>query len=292
MLADQLPAKQESLVSNYKFANYKSWQVGKENKGVSKEMTHVFNPDRDADRRFMSEYLIFKAFVEKVVPRMHDEKSTAFCHFQGLKNLIRAYGTGSTEANLALSLYHSALSRLSSPSNVKTTLLLTPGIDRSAPGFEIASHFHQKREETPISVTSNSALAQPEPSAKPISKPPTIPASGKPLARFERCYTSKAVCSNTTNSCSSHGKCKETLKGCWSCACVPTIRKSPDGKQVTNWAGYGCQKQDVSVPFHLFFIFTVIIVLVLAWSIGLLYSIGETELPSVLSAGVAPVKRA
>ncbi|KAI5846983.1 hypothetical protein BZA05DRAFT_406054 [Tricharina praecox] len=284
----------ESLVSNYKFANYKSWQVGEENKGVTKEMTHVFNPDRDADRHFMSEYLIFKAFVEKVVPRMHEEKNTAFCHFQGLKDLIRTYGTGSTEANLALSLYHSALSRLSSPSNVKTTLLLTPGADQSTPGFEIASHFHQKRTETPLSMTSSHALAQPEPSAETISQPPTSPARGNPLTRFQRCYTSKDACSNTTNSCSSHGECKETLKGCWSCACVPTIRKSTDGghKQVINWAGYGCQKQDVSVPFHLFFIFTVIIILVVAWSIGLLYSIGEAELPSVLSAGVAPIKRA
>jgi len=256
-------------------------------------MTHVFNPDRDADRRFMSEYLIFKAFVEKVVPQMH-EKNTAFCYFQGLKDLIGTYGTGSTEANLALSLYHHALSRLSSPSNIKTTLLLTPGTDRSTPGFEISSHLHQKRAETPLSITSNPVLAQPEPSAKTISKPPTSPVGGNPLTRFKRCYATKDACSDTTNSCSSHGRCKEIVKGCWSCACVPTVRKSADGshKQVTNWAGYGCQKQDVSVPFHLFFIFTVIIILVIAWSIGLLYSIGETELPSVLSAGVAPVKRA
>ncbi|KAF8536228.1 hypothetical protein BDD12DRAFT_890821 [Trichophaea hybrida] len=270
----------ESLVSNYKFANYKSWQVGQENKGVTKEMTTVFNPDRNEDRRFMSEYLLFKAFTEKVVPRMSEEKSFAFCHFQGLQDLISAHGHDSPEFKLALSLYQSALFRLSTGST-KTTLLITPGSSGKSTGFEIASHLHHKRAEAPLSVH-----------AKPAITSSPAHTSKKPK-RLERCYKTKDVCSNSTNSCSSHGECTKGTEGCWSCTCKPSELKSDDGhKQVTYWGGYGCQKRDISVPFNIFFIFTIIIVLVVAWAIGLLYSIGEAELPSVLSAGVTPTKRA
>lgn len=281
----------ESLVSNYKFANYKSWQVGEENKGVTKEMTAVFNPDRNEDRHFMSEYLLFKAFVEKVVPRMHEDKSFAFCHFQGLQELIAVYGPDSTEANLALSLFHNALSRLALPSNTKTTLMLIPAGPDSSVGFEVASHVHQKRAEKPLSISAT----VPKPSVE-ATTPVEISPAVAPNAAFQknqRCYKTQDACTNSTNSCFSHGECAKAYEACWSCVCKPTIRKSPDGghKQVTHWAGYGCQKQDVSIPFNLFFVFTLAIALVVAWAIGLLYSVGEAELPGVLSAGVAPAHK-
>jgi 1,4-dihydroxy-2-naphthoate octaprenyltransferase len=46
----------------------------------------------------------------------------------------------------------------------------------------------------------------------------------------------------------------------------------------------------VSVPFWLFFGFTVIMVGILSMSIGLLYSIGEEKLPGVIGAGVSRSK--
>jgi hypothetical protein len=256
-------------------------------------MTAVFNPDRNEDRHFMSEYLLFKAFVEKVVPRMHEDKGFAFCHFQGLKELVASYGSDSTEVNLALSLYHNALSRLAQPSNTKITLLLTPGSSDGSVGFEIASHIHQKRVEKPLSISANSN--SPKPSVEttfPLETSPAV-APNAAFKRHQRCYSTQDACTNSTNSCSSHGECAKASDGCWSCVCKPTIRKSPEGghEQVTHWGGYGCQKQDVSVPFNLLLIFTVAIVFVIAWAIGLLYSIGEEELPSVLSAGVAPAHK-
>lgn len=47
----------------------------------------------------------------------------------------------------------------------------------------------------------------------------------------------------------------------------------------------------MSIPFNIFFLFTIAMVLAVGWAVSLLYSVGETELPSVLSAGVAPTKR-
>lgn len=76
------------------------------------------------------------------------------------------------------------------------------------------------------------------------------------------------------------------LTDCWACSC-----KGDDGKKTDKWAGAACQKEDISVPFNLFLVFGIVIILVSVWAVGLLYSIGDEPLPSVLSAGVAPAKR-
>jgi 1,4-dihydroxy-2-naphthoate octaprenyltransferase len=48
-----------------------------------------------------------------------------------------------------------------------------------------------------------------------------------------------------------------------------------------------CQKKDVSVPFWLLAGFTIGIIGVVTFAIGLLYSIGEEKLPGVIGAGVS-----
>ena len=252
-------------------------------------MTSVFNPDRSPDRHFISEYLLFRAFVEKLAPRMTEDKDTfAFCHFQGIEELIVNYGQESTEVNLALSLYHNALVRLSKASAVKTTLLLTPVGGSGSFGED--SHKHSKRMEMPLSASGFAALTEPSPAtAKSLSK---VGAPIAPLDRFKRVYGSRDACMNGTNSCSGHGKCVEGIKNSWSCLCKPTVVKHEGKISTTHWGGFSCQKKDISVPFNLFFLFTVIMLLVLVWAIQLLFSVGDEPLPSVLSAGVAPPKRA
>lgn len=61
-----------------------------------------------------------------------------------------------------------------------------------------------------------------------------------------------------------------------------------DGKiKTTNWGGPACQKKDVSVPFWLLTGFTIAMVATVSWAIGLVFSIGQEDLPSVIGAGVA-----
>lgn len=244
-------------------------------------MTTVFNPDRKEDGRFVSEYLLFKAFVEKVVPRMAGEKKTfAFCHFQGLRDLVDVYGHDSAEAKLARVLYQSALARLST-GTTRTTLLLIPGTADHTTSFETTSHL-RRRAEAPLATH-----AEPTASVKASSS-----ATTSAPKRIEHFFNSKDLCNNATNSCSSHGSCEKSSKGHWACVCKPSVLKSPDGhKKTTHWGGYGCQKKDVSIPFNIFFLLTIAMVLAVGYAVSLLYSVGETELPSVLSAGVAPVKR-
>lgn len=123
------------------------------------------------------------------------------------------------------------------------------------------------------------------------------------------CFESKSACEKTTNSCSGHGECKLLRKGrgsggnqisvdCFGCACVPTIKHSGEDKgmeskrQVTYWGGPACQKKDISVQFWLFVGSGVLLAFLVASGIGMLYSMGSEELPSVIGAGVSgPVRK-
>lgn len=51
-----------------------------------------------------------------------------------------------------------------------------------------------------------------------------------------------------------------------------------------------CQKEDVSVQFWLIAGFTVTIVGAVTFAIGLLFSVGEEQLPGVIGAGVSRSK--
>jgi hypothetical protein len=112
------------------------------------------------------------------------------------------------------------------------------------------------------------------------------------------CYTEEKICIAATNNCSFHGACfrkykeggkvDQTGKECWTCGCKPTVRTdSKNRTSTTYWGGPACQKEDISAPFLLLAGFTVAIVAAVTWGIGMLYSIGQEPLPSVIGAGVA-----
>jgi hypothetical protein len=111
------------------------------------------------------------------------------------------------------------------------------------------------------------------------------------------CYTSLESCTSSTNSCSGHGKCYKKSNGtdaaapCFACQCEPQYETHSVGKKtgtwISYWGGGACQKEDVSGPFWLLAIFTVVLVGIVGWSIGMMYSIGEEKLPGVIGAGVS-----
>ncbi|KAK7545535.1 hypothetical protein IWX49DRAFT_563483 [Phyllosticta citricarpa] len=108
------------------------------------------------------------------------------------------------------------------------------------------------------------------------------------------CFSSQAACDTATNSCMGRGKCVKKYtdkdnnnKACFACKCAPQVNKTKAGTKTTYYGGPACQKKDVSVPFWLFAGFAVAIAFTVSWGIGLLYSMGEEELPSVIGAGVS-----
>lgn len=107
-------------------------------------------------------------------------------------------------------------------------------------------------------------------------------------------FNSLASCEKTTLTCSGHGECKllhkaqdKTQQDRYGCACKPTIVGEGDARKVTNWAGPACQKKDITVPFWLFVGTGVMLAFLIATIIGMMYSIGSEELPSVIGAGVS-----
>lgn len=180
----------------------------------------------------------------------------------------------------------------------KTILLLTPPTTTDSVDFDVGAH--KKRDyiyETPLTSMPWAHKDEAESSTVPEVARSNNKLSSSPSANtiFQRCYQSEESCTSKTNACSDHGKCVE-INGCWSCACIPTVKRTDkDGEvhvRTTNWAGAACEKKDISVPFNIFLIFTIVMVLTIGGVITMMFSMGAEPLPSVLAAGVAPTKRA
>ncbi|KAI5286222.1 hypothetical protein KEM52_002097, partial [Ascosphaera acerosa] len=134
---------------------------------------------------------------------------------------------------------------------------------------------------------------------------PHLPSTLMPV-----CYASNDTCNERTRGCSGHGACyrkggsKSSGKGkgkgkgkdsvveqsCFACRCEPTVlERYPDGrpKKTVHWGGPACQKKDVSSPFFIFVALSALLALGVVGAVRLLFGMGQEELPSVLSAGVA-----
>lgn len=88
----------------------------------------------------------------------------------------------------------------------------------------------------------------------------------------------------------------DASRACFTCGCVPQnvtfkLEGNRTGSNIIYWGGSACQKKDVSGPFWLIAIFSVVMVGLISWAIGLLYSIGEETLPGVIGAGVSSKAR-
>lgn len=116
-----------------------------------------------------------------------------------------------------------------------------------------------------------------------------------PLKLPALCYPSKDACESTTNSCSGHGSCYKRYSSsesdCFACRCEPTFHKGKDGKSKTiYYGGNACQKRDISSQFWLIATFSIVLVGLISWAIGMMFSIGEEKLPGVIGAGVSGPK--
>ena len=171
------------------------------------------------------------------------------------------------------------LARLAKDSKQETTVLLSPTTGPNSKGTGKV---------TRRDMYSYQSTSKPESSSSHLSTMMPV------------CHASNETCSEATNNCSGHGTCyrkytsinadpdSDAHVDCYACKCGSTVvRENADGTVKTvQWGGPACQKKDVSVPFFLLAGFTVLIVVVVAYAIGLLYSIGDEELPSVIGAGV------
>lgn len=153
----------------------------------------------------------------------------------------------------------------------------------------------REQAEEPITETQVSSSQTSQKTEPTTPSPPKYIRGVAPL-----CYTSLESCISSTNNCSGHGDCykksngTELIASCFSCQCKPqTVSRTWGDKTftwITYWGGGACQKEDVSGPFWLIAIFTIVMIGVIGSSIGMMYSIGEEKLPGVIGAGVSSSK--
>ncbi|KAJ5545329.1 hypothetical protein N7535_006289 [Penicillium sp. DV-2018c] len=113
------------------------------------------------------------------------------------------------------------------------------------------------------------------------------------------CHASNSSCVDATNNCSGHGSCylkygsgvEATTGNCYACKCHRSLVRNNDGTtQTVQWGGAACQKRDISSPFFLVVGVSLLVIVLVGSAVGMLFSMGSQELPSVISAGVGAPK--
>lgn len=144
---------------------------------------------------------------------------------------------------------------------------------------------------------SPSTISSPKHFSKQVQVANTSSNSSKPIRGvLPACFNSRDACISMTNNCSGRGDCYKKYSnidskgGCFTCGCraqnTTFLFDGTNRTTLTYWGGSACQKKDISAPFWLITIFTVVMVGLVSWGIGLMFSIGEEKLPGVIGAGV------
>ncbi|KAJ7665716.1 hypothetical protein B0H17DRAFT_1019207 [Mycena rosella] len=143
---------------------------------------------------------------------------------------------------------------------------------------------------SPVTHTELKRAPAPQLSQAPFPRPP--PQS--PIGSVSTCHTTLDACSNATSSCSGRGECAAASKSgrtCFVCSCGTTRTGEGRTLKTATWVGESCERKDISGPFVLLAGTTIVLLLVIAGSISLLYSVGNIELPSVLMGGAVNAKK-
>jgi len=230
-------------------------------------------------------------------------------HFRSLANAGKTHGNGSPQYHKEITLLRvaiDALNRLTDEDLLTLTIVMMPKESDSAErsinsygfeGLQRRSASAQGRVSEAIISASNpsGAASTSQQSARPqqaAQRPNTLARTPIPSK-----FYSRIACEKTTNNCTGHGMCislyNETdanrKQEYFGCACTkPEVRTNKDGSKKTTWfGGAACQKKSVVAPFWLLAGVTVLLVSIVSMGIGLLFSMGSEELPSVIGAGVS-----
>ncbi|KAL8950737.1 MAG: hypothetical protein Q9222_003234 [Ikaeria aurantiellina] len=197
-----------------------------------------------------------------------------------------------------------SLSKLLHPSsNSETTLILMPPSSSkskrssgSVYGSYAMPNLHAREGQSEAPLTGPSAPKTSLPSHH-VSTPQALKASS--VSRpgiLPVCQPNLEKLVEVTNNCSGHGTpylkrntSSEDTSACYACKCGKTVLDRGEGKGVKTieWAGPACAKKDVSTSFWLLAGISIAMIATVSWGVGLLFSIGQEELPSVIGAGVA-----
>lgn len=179
---------------------------------------------------------------------------------------------------------------------METTLVLLPASGEAKQWSDKAQELRRRQSPSEQVISAYTKPTESEAPSSPSDEGTVFYASTKPSS-VPACFKSEESCNTGTNNCSEHGNCvnkyakadgSEGKEVCYVCHCLSTVDDKTGS--LTHWAGPTCAKQDISVSFWLFAGFTLLMVLVLSMSIGMLFNVGEQKLPGVIGAGVSRTK--
>lgn len=223
-------------------------------------------------------------------------------HVKSLADVRARMGTSSTEYRQQLELLRTAfkqLERLASEQSIVATVVMMPPEHHCSkqsdnhynvkPSETRSDKVRRQQPESPLEITPNDTLPLPQniPDFSLLQATSTLPRHP-----IQTCFSSQLACESGTNNCTGHGACSlkfstktgETTHSCYGCVCIPKV--TTDGR-TTYYGGGACQKKDIVVPFWLLTGTTIFFISLISFVIGLLYSMGNEELPSVIGAGVS-----
>ncbi|POS73891.1 hypothetical protein DHEL01_v207713 [Diaporthe helianthi] len=202
-----------------------------------------------------------------------------------------------------------ALSKSISSNKIEATLVLLPESSRDSKNSYWTNNAptdlrRRFSDEAPITdaqaQTVNKVIVSPGSGAVDLGITPGAAKKGDKMNLG--CFSSLNSCTTATGNCTGHGACvdkyavpgqepREGDKQCFVCSCLST-KKFPDkeNSKHIHWGGAYCQKIDVSSPFWLIAITTVVLIGLVTGCIAMLFSIGEEKLPGVIGAGVSRSK--
>jgi hypothetical protein len=184
--------------------------------------------------------------------------------------------------------------RLAEIGEMETTIMLFPESTRLSKhnSWSLGNQDLRRRQAEAV-MTAGEPEKDDTPSSSPTQHFPGL----LQRATIPDCFQTLNSCITATANCSGHGLCinrwaKEVEDPkrpvCFGCTCLRTVAEN--NQSVTHWAGPMCQKIDVSTPFSLFVLFTILMVGILAFAINMLFQAGEEKLPGVIGAGVSKAK--
>lgn len=214
----------------------------------------------------------------------------------GLKDVAKAHSPSSAEYHRAASVLKATLSATlaSLQSTAEPTVVLlalppySPPLLRKrtqwlAPFASVHSRFARTGPAVDLAKRGTPSEGRVDPAV--LRKRADAAKSTPIVPQSKTCFASLIELNNQTASCLGHGAGVKgiTTRGieCWVCQCTKTVDESG---RTTKWAGEGCEKADLSGDFTLLFFSGAGLILVLAFSVGVLYKVGNVELPGTLSS--------
>lgn len=214
----------------------------------------------------------------------------------GLKDVAKSHSPSSAEyaraAGLLKSTLSATLASLESTANPTIVLLALPPYSPPllrkrtqwlAPFASVRSRYARSGPAVDLAKRGTSDEGRVDPAV--LKKRAAAAKSTPVVPQSKTCFASLDDLKNQTASCLGRGEGVKGItsrgKECWVCQCTKTV---DEAGHTTKWAGEGCEKEDLSGDFVLLFFSGAGLILVLAFSVGVLYKVGNVELPGTLAS--------